>query len=490
MLTFIHTARTASPVSTAVLQFLKPPQWHLGLPEFEMPAENSEVCYKPSLYNHVFTYSEQKGILFNSLNLATALFDAGSKSSIEACLQRPSFTRDDLDAEMFRSLRAGRYILPADVDEHSVVRARLARGRRKAGDLRLTIAPTMGCNFNCTYCFEPEAYRRKVALMTPEVQDSIVNLLERGVAEDGVRSVNIAWFGGEPLLALAAIESLSLRMIEICDRHSVAYSANITSNGFGLDTRAVEILAPCRIDLLKISLDGTQLVHDSRRMLRDGKGTFQRIIGNIVAASDALRIVVRVNVDRSNTEDTAALLELLDSLGLAGKVTIQSAILQHAPANEGLFKIFSSRREFAETDHRLMTNAVTRKLARPEQLATRDHFCNADLQGSYMIGPEAELYACWGDFGDPRKRVGSLLSGSRTNPAYQAEFTSFDPTAHAKCAPCTVMPLCLGGCSYDRLNHGEPQCGVYKFNLDDRIRTQVDGWLVHTTRPEPMQHSL
>ena len=73
------------------------------------------------------------------------------------------------------------------------------------GIVSLTICPTMGCNFDCPYCFE----NHRAGKMSREVQDDVVALAERMLEASGVRRLAVTWFGGEPLLFPDVIESLS-----------------------------------------------------------------------------------------------------------------------------------------------------------------------------------------------------------------------------------------------------------------------------------------
>ena len=61
----------------------------------------------------------------------------------------------------------------------------------------LTIAPTQSCNFACTYCFEK--WRQSGALSN-RTEDAIINYIKHLKQEDGLESVNLTWYGGEPLL--------------------------------------------------------------------------------------------------------------------------------------------------------------------------------------------------------------------------------------------------------------------------------------------------
>ena len=85
----------------------------------------------------------------------------------------------------------------------------LGRTGCSSGDtVDLTICPTMGCNFDCPYCFE----NHFPGVMTESVQDDVAGLAGRMLDEVGAEKLLVIWFGGEPLLAVDVIARLSERL--------------------------------------------------------------------------------------------------------------------------------------------------------------------------------------------------------------------------------------------------------------------------------------
>ena len=59
---------------------------------------------------------------------------------------------------------------------------------------RLTIAPTLDCNFDCPYCYE----NRRNGKMSEEVQDALIDFIQNSVTSE-TSVMDISWYGGEPL---------------------------------------------------------------------------------------------------------------------------------------------------------------------------------------------------------------------------------------------------------------------------------------------------
>jgi uncharacterized protein len=276
------------------------------------------------------------------------------------------------------------------------------------------------------------------------------------------------------LLQIAIIDRIMQRVQHMCAAHSVKFDCNITTNGYLLNEKAVDILARYNPEFIKVSLDGPAAVHDTRRVLLNKKPTYDKILKNVIRAAEKLRIWVRVNVDRANCDSVIALLDDLQAhMTVNSRISVYLGIVEDHEFMTGRLKSHLDRAEFAAIDKKITIEAVKRKLAKWHLPSMIGSFCGADMELGYMIGPRGEMYACWAEFGNPQKVIGYLGAGKLTNEAHLKLYTAFDVTTHEKCAGCKVMPLCTGGCSRERLFHNEPQCGVYKFNLEERISEYV-----------------
>jgi uncharacterized protein len=69
--------------------------------------------------------------------------------------------------------------------------------------LTLTLLTTDRCNLNCSYCYERSSERKKGNMKFSTAKDAISYYMER---DDGLETVSIEFFGGEPLLAFGLIK--------------------------------------------------------------------------------------------------------------------------------------------------------------------------------------------------------------------------------------------------------------------------------------------
>ena len=117
--------------------------------------------------------------------------------------------------------------------------------------------------------------------MTPEVQEDVVALTRRMMEVNNARSLNVTWFGGEPLLAPEIIESLSGKLIALAEEHHASYDAGIITNGYLLTPENIRILEAAQVSSAQITLDGIGAAHDATRHLADGGQSFERIAANL-----------------------------------------------------------------------------------------------------------------------------------------------------------------------------------------------------------------
>lgn len=71
--------------------------------------------------------------------------------------------------------------------------------------MNLIIAPTMNCNFRCSYCFEKKF--RNTKMMDLSLTQKIIDFAK----ERKVKHLKIDWYGGEPLLCLDLLNILIMK---------------------------------------------------------------------------------------------------------------------------------------------------------------------------------------------------------------------------------------------------------------------------------------
>jgi uncharacterized protein len=172
--------------------------------------------------------------------------------------------------------------------------------------LQLILLPTEKCNFRCVYCYE--SFQR--GAMPLRVVDGVKNLLSARI--NTLRYLAISWFGGEPLLALDVIGSVSDHVRSLLLSHPmVRYKASITTNAYLLTPDVFRQLLDWRVFTYQISFDGPQEDHDRKRVLSTGKPTYDRLWKHMMEMKqfpDRFAVTVRLHVDCDNLDHVPAFL--------------------------------------------------------------------------------------------------------------------------------------------------------------------------------------
>jgi uncharacterized protein len=140
--------------------------------------------------------------------------------------------------------------------------------------------------------------------------DAITALIARRAPT--LKHLQLSYFGGEPLLAMKAIQQISGKALEAASVHGFELAANITTNASLLMPDRLNELVDLRCTHYQVSLDGWGEIHDSTRRRRNGSGSFQQIWENLVAAKNTdlgFVITLRIHLRPGNEESVVELVK-------------------------------------------------------------------------------------------------------------------------------------------------------------------------------------
>jgi uncharacterized protein len=142
---------------------------------------------------------------------------------------------------------------------------------------RLMLNVTEQCNQRCTYCFYSGNYAGRRTHQNHSMSwDVAKRSMDYFFTHSGkVKNPAIGFFGGEPLLNWTLVKMC----IDYINTRKTTKrpSIYIATNGLLLNDPIIDYLIQNNV-ILCISLDGPAHIHDTSRVLPNGKGTFQKII--------------------------------------------------------------------------------------------------------------------------------------------------------------------------------------------------------------------
>lgn len=393
--------------------------------------------------------------------------------------------------ELEAALKEGLFLLEDAFDEIAYIRYRSNRVRFDTRILGLVIAPTMGCNFSCHYCFE----NHTDGSLTEKAQDQLLKLVAMNLG--GREVLAVQWFGGEPLNNLDVIQRLSHGLLGLTKSMGVKYEAKIVTNGYRLDRSTSQILSELGVTDAQVTLDGDKPLHDRTRSEDSGEGSFNRIIDNIRCSSDHLRFSVRVHVAPFSVQSVKKLIDRLGSEGLSDHIhelyfaplfdykpstqveggTVSLPILEQS--NSAAFrsdnKRFMTAEQFADVQVELTRSAISWGFRIPDLLNSSYGICTAVRDNMLVVDTNGNLIKCYMDLGVPSEAVGTIESGPKASDNL-LKWLDVQIPRDDECRECTFLPLCLGGCSKQWHEHASKDviCTPLKYNAEKMLHMYVD----------------
>ena len=353
--------------------------------------------------------------------------------------------------ELYQTLKENHMITENDRDEFLLYKSIILAGR-SINILNLTIAPTMDCNYSCSYCFEN--CKRNI-YMTEKVISSIIKFIEQ---YENIKNIHVVWFGGEPLLGIKQIESLYRKMILIPDKN---YSFSIISNGFLISPDIIKLFKEMKLQHIQITLDGLKETHNKIKFTKNENDTFSRTIKNIdLLASSApeIRISIRVNMNKENSSEFITLysfiLQRYKSNPLIG--IYPAFITSTSSKSSSSCSLLFNRQEKSEFIQQLYYDRgiVTNLCGYPDSSFTE---CSIRNKHTFTIDPEGYLYKCWEIIGDQKYAIAKLDSEGTIQSIDQKILNRYlyaaDPLEDKTCSKCPYLPICFGGCPHKRIEN-------------------------------------
>lgn len=145
----------------------------------------------------------------------------------------------------------------------------------------ITLQVTQNCNMKCRYCsYSGDGIldrKRNTNSMSVETAKKAIDFLYDKSNEN--EHVTIAFYGGEPLIKYNLIKEIVDYSNKKFIGKKITYA--ITTNGTIINDEIIELLSKNNFNTT-ISLDGVKDTHNrNRRMLYDGRGSYDTIIGNL-----------------------------------------------------------------------------------------------------------------------------------------------------------------------------------------------------------------
>jgi uncharacterized protein len=430
---------------------------------------------------YTFTVKGDFGLyLYNSFTGAFLCFDEASSKHLEIILNN----EHDIDSiDNHQELLKTFYDHGFLTHSHSSEIEKINRRRHDVYDTNqidsrsFVIGLTLDCNLRYSYCYQESSRKNNKHPLTDRTQERLVDFIKRDY-ENGIKRINITWFGGEPLLELEVIKKLTSKITGIVG--SDKYSSGMISNGYMLNNSNIKLLKEMKCNDLQITIDGSRSRHDKLRHTVNNEGTYDRILDNIAnCIENGFGINVRINLDKDDINAFVDVLNELDSRKLTNKLIVNIAATRFFN-KERMFDSKSYSDIYVDFYDELAKRGYWESLTLP---AVHSASCYMFSRRSINIAPNGDYVPCIEEIGDysatatPIGNINETLTPDIERFRNDCAWVKDIP---AKCSDCRVLPLCFGGCPRERIGrtkfHMIPGCSMYKYSIERLIKIIGDAW--------------
>jgi uncharacterized protein len=388
------------------------------------------------------------------------------------------------DAEKVKLIEKGNYLsdngfleelvqkgyLIDDQDEIRLFRTRYLDfiDSREKDEVQLFFITNYSCNFTCSYCYQDQ-YKNPDHELNEEVIDAFFRYVDSSFAG---RKKYITIFGGEPLLNSPKQKNLIKYIL------TKATNANLevclVTNGYTLENY-IDIFKAGIIREVQVTLDGTATIHNKRRFLKGGNGTFDKIVSGIEASLlNKIPVNLRMVIDKENIDNLKDLAQFAIDKGWTKSPYFKTQIgrnyeLHHCQsAPDKLFdrislfeKIFNLTREYPHILQFYKPGySVSKFLSEtgnlPEPLFDSCPACKTEWAFDYT----GHIYPCTATVGKADESLGSFYPSVILNTSLTDQWESRDVTAIPGCKDCNVQLACGGGCGSVSKNNSGAICST------------------------------
>jgi uncharacterized protein len=440
---------------------------------------NPAGSWKPSLFN-TFLYQQGRYYCFNSRSSALFSLEPREYHMLAECLRELEQGGNNYRPGIYDLLAQNSFIVPSHIDEYEQEHQLFLKSKADMAWAFLALVPTLACNLRCSYCFQRQTPWPEP--MNEKIQERVLAVFSELAPK--VRGIAVHWFGGEPLLALKTIETLSEKFHQTASGQGIRYVAEMTTNGALLNPATLERLQKLHLVKMEMSLDGLPESYSLRKGLPLAKARefYQFLYKSAEPLLHAVRkLIIRINVDRENVHEAQEfVLRMKQECPVAARIGFRIQILS---TGKGLIECIPHKCYAAdevsgiEMDFKKFLAAEgLRVYGLPQRL---DHPCMAVRKYAFTFDPAGNTGKCVPATGLTTSSFFSLnspASGSILEElaASAQPYAAFDPFESDICRHCHFLPICLGQCPRDH-EEGAFTCNrKVKFEAELPFYDQVD----------------
>lgn len=387
-------------------------------------------------------------------------------------------------AELYDHLLQKGIFVCDDADETEAYIRKREEYERSSGEYTITINPTLACNMSCWYCYESH---KNMPAMSADVKQSVLLLIDKLLADNKLKKLNLSFFGGEPLLYFdkVVVDIINHAKMQ-CKAFDAKLSIHFTTNAYLLTDNVLKHLEGLDVSF-QITIDGGKQVHDSVRKTKGGEPTYARIVEHIhQTLSRGFSVGVRFNYTAKSIPSFIDVVKDFSHLQQEQKPLVNFTFQRVWQDNEGDASQVEQQVEHIERAFEqagLFVNNAKSYIV---------PYCYADGVNTAVVNYNGDLFKCTARDFAPKSKEGTLAADGtlRWNERLRKRMS----IRHGSdtCLQCRIYPICHGGCSQMKLEAPDGISSCPKGYDDDKIQEIMEGralyLLTSCKRQKPGNH--
>lgn len=402
---------------------------------------------KISRYNR-YIIVDNEAFVYNLLS--RSLICIGDES---VCHQLKDGVLTTFDEKTIKLLYDNKILCDESIDESlNIVRIQrfIKYGNKNA---RITLLPTLNCNFKCWYCYEDHVART----MSENESDAVYKFCQNIVSTNRLNSLTLDWFGGEPMLQFnRIIVPLSKKVRQLCIENQIAYYNMITTNGVLITKEFLDEIREIELGKFQITLDGGKEYHNKTRYSKKHPNSYQSIIDTInmlVSEIPDIDLTLRINCTSENIDSITTIIESFpNECRNKIQISIQPIWQEVDKLKDFSFKVTQITKSFHDAGFEVPSFT---------SIPQTPNLCYVENMLHYTIIPGLEVYKCTArDFKKTSRNYigditldGKFISNNNILRYYCNSFFE-----NGKCMECEMLPVCRGNCIQKCVENNSLEC--------------------------------
>lgn len=387
-------------------------------------------------------------------------------------------------AELYDHLLQKGIFVCDDADETEAYIRKREEYERSSGEYTITINPTLACNMSCWYCYESH---KNMPAMSADVKQSVLLLIDKLLADNKLKKLNLSFFGGEPLLYFdkVVVDIINHAKMQ-CKAFDAKLSIHFTTNAYLLTDNVLKHLEGLDVSF-QITIDGGKQVHDSVRKTKGGEPTYARIVEHIhQTLSRGFSVGVRFNYTAKSIPSFIDVVKDFSHLQQEQKPLVNFTFQRVWQDNEGDASQVEQQVEHIERAFEqagLFVNNAKSYIV---------PYCYADGVNTAVVNYNGDLFKCTARDFAPKSKEGTLAADGTLR--WNGRLRKRMSIRHGSdtCLLCRIYPICHGGCSQMKLEAPDGISSCPKGYDDDKIQEIMEGralyLLTSCKRQKPGNH--